>query len=76
MMSKVSTIILNWNGLNDTRECLDSLKKIEYSNYEAMAMKLPCITSELTRKGITNSDDNVLLVAETPNEYAELILRL
>jgi len=28
---KVSIIILNWNGLNDTIECLESLKKITCS---------------------------------------------
>jgi len=31
---KVSIIILNWNGLKDTIECLESLKKITYPNYE------------------------------------------
>ncbi len=33
---KVSIIILNWNGKNDTVECLDSLKKITYPNYEVI----------------------------------------
>jgi GT2 family glycosyltransferase len=33
---KVSIIILNWNGLADTVECLESLKKIAYSNYEVL----------------------------------------
>ena len=31
---KVSIIILNWNGLEDTIECLESLRKIIYLNYE------------------------------------------
>ena len=31
---KVSIIILNWNGKNDTVECLDSLKEMTYPNYE------------------------------------------
>lgn len=30
---KVSIITLNWNGLEDTIECLESLKKIAYTNY-------------------------------------------
>jgi len=34
--SKVSVIILNWNGLEDTIECLESLKKINYPNYEVI----------------------------------------
>jgi len=34
MTPKVSIIILNWNGKEDTTECLESLKRISYSNYE------------------------------------------
>lgn len=30
---KVSIIILNWNGLEDTIECLESLRQITYPNY-------------------------------------------
>jgi len=33
---KVSIIILNWNGLEDTIKCLESLKKITYPNYEVI----------------------------------------
>ena len=33
---KVFIIILNWNGLEDTIKCLESLKKITYSNYEVI----------------------------------------
>ncbi len=31
---KFAIIILNWNGLNDTLECLDSLKSLTYSSFE------------------------------------------
>lgn len=30
---KVAIVILNWNGLADTLECLDSIRKIEYPNF-------------------------------------------
>ncbi|VVB94965.1 Glycosyltransferase AglE [uncultured archaeon] len=33
---KVVIIILNWNGREDTIECLDSLKHITYPNYEIL----------------------------------------
>lgn len=33
---RVSIIILNWNGKDDTIECLESLKYIIYSNYEVL----------------------------------------
>jgi GT2 family glycosyltransferase len=35
---KVSIIILNWNGKEDTIECLESLKKITYPNYEIIVV--------------------------------------
>ncbi len=38
MNPKVSIIILNWNGLGDTIECLESLKKITYLNYEVVVV--------------------------------------
>lgn len=36
MYPKVSIVIVTWNGLNDTLECLESLKKINYTNYEVI----------------------------------------
>ena len=35
---KVSIIILNWNGWEDTTECLESLRKITYPNYEVIVV--------------------------------------
>ena len=35
---KIAIIILNWNGLNDTLECLESVKKIDYPNYEIIVV--------------------------------------
>jgi len=35
---RVSIIILNWNGLEDTIECLESLRNITYQNYEAIVV--------------------------------------
>lgn len=33
---KVTIIILNWNGKEDTKECLESLKNVTYPNYEIL----------------------------------------
>jgi len=38
MIPKVSIIILNWDRLEDTIECLESLKKITYPNYEVIVV--------------------------------------
>ncbi len=35
---KIAIIILNWNGLPDTLECLKSLQKIEYPNYAVVVI--------------------------------------
>jgi len=35
---KVTIIIINWNGLNDTIKCLDSLKKIKYKPIEIIVV--------------------------------------
>jgi GT2 family glycosyltransferase len=36
--SKVAVVILNWNGLADTSECLESLQAIAYPNCETIVM--------------------------------------
>ena len=36
--AKVSVIVLNWNGLEDTAECLESLKKSAYPDYEVIVV--------------------------------------
>lgn len=35
---RVSIIIVNWNGFEDTSECLQSIKKIDYPNYEIIVV--------------------------------------
>ena len=35
---EVSVIIVNWNGLEDTTECLESLKKSHYADYEVVVV--------------------------------------
>ncbi len=34
----VSIVIINWNGLSDTSECLDSLGRIDYPNYRTVVV--------------------------------------
>lgn len=35
---KVSIIILNWNGVKDTIECIEALEKITYTNYDIIVV--------------------------------------
>jgi GT2 family glycosyltransferase len=36
MLRSVAIVILNWNGLSDTVECLESLKEITYPDYKTI----------------------------------------
>ncbi len=36
--AKVSVIILNWNGLNDTIDCLESLKQVDYPDFDIVVI--------------------------------------
>lgn len=38
MEPRVGIVILNWNGWQDTVECLDSLRGLTYSNYEVIVV--------------------------------------
>ena len=38
MNPKVSIIILNWNGWKDTIECLESVFRIDYPNYQVIVL--------------------------------------
>ncbi|MCK5084504.1 MAG: glycosyltransferase family 2 protein [Candidatus Pacebacteria bacterium] len=38
MQKEVYIIVLNWNGKEDTLECLESLEKINYSNYKIVVV--------------------------------------
>jgi len=35
---KVSIIILNWNGIDDTIKCIESIEKAEYPNYDIVVV--------------------------------------
>ncbi len=61
MPPKISIIILNWNGLEDTIKCLESLKKITYPNYEVVVVD----------NGSKGNDADVL--AKKYKEYIKLI---
>ena len=35
---KVAIIVLNWNGKEDTLECLKSVRKIDYQNFDVIVV--------------------------------------
>lgn len=58
---KVSIITLNWNSLKHTLECLESLKKIIYPNYEVIVVD----------NGSKGNDANIL--REKFNDFIQVI---
>lgn len=46
---KISIIILNWNGWQDTLECLESLAKITYPNYKIIVVDNGSIDESLKK---------------------------
>ena len=58
---KVSIIILNWNGFEVTMECLDSLKKIKYPNYEIIVVDN------------ASSGDDVKILKEKYGDFIQII---
>lgn len=59
-LPKVALIILTWNGKDDTIECLESLKKITYKNYEIIIVD-------------NASKDNVSQIINENYPYVKLI---
>lgn len=58
---RVSIIILNWNGLKDTEECLESLKRITYLNYKVIVVDN------------ASTGDDVKVLRERFGEYIHII---
>ena len=58
---KVSLIILNWNGVDDTIECLESIQRLTYEHYEVIVVD-------------NGSDgDDVTILSSIFGEYIHLV---
>jgi sugar transferase (PEP-CTERM/EpsH1 system associated) len=79
-----NVLVSGW--LDDLRVCYDSSEifvapmqigtGMQNKILEAMAMSLPCITSNLANNSIGATDGKDVLIAEKPEQYAELIISL
>ncbi|TCV87593.1 hypothetical protein EDE11_10294 [Methylomonas methanica] len=56
---KVTVIILNWNGKQDTLQCLESVKQLKYSNFEIILVDND------------STDDSVDAISE---QYSDIII--
>lgn len=65
---KVSIIIVNYNGYEDTIECLQSLRHINYSNYEIIVVDNASTDDSAERlKEIIHNHNNEILLISTIN---------
>ena len=65
MEHKVSIIILNWNGVTDTLECLQSVYKLDYSNFEVIVVDNGSTDNSI--QVIRNSFPNVIMIENKEN---------
>lgn len=67
----VAIIVLNWNGLDDTIECLDSLEKLDYPNRRIIVVDNASSGDDVQRLE-QRFGDRILIVRNQQNEgYAQ-----
>jgi len=66
MDAKVSVIIVNFNGKADTLECLDSVYKINYPNFEIIVVDNG--SSDGSREAIKTKFPNLILIENKTNK--------
>jgi GT2 family glycosyltransferase len=65
---KVSIIIVNYNGTKDTLECLESLEKTVYKNYEIIIVDNCSISNERELLKSASMNPNVSLIFNESNQ--------
>ena len=64
----VSIVLLNYNGYNDTIECIKSLKNITYNNYKIVIVDNNSTdNSEIEIKKFIKNDDNIQFIQSYKN---------
>lgn len=64
----VSIVILNWNGLEDTKLCLEYVRKLKYSNYEIIVVDNGSSSSE--KEYLSKIEDIVYIDNPTNRGFA------
>ena len=80
-LASENVVVSGW--VEDMRECYAQSRifvapmqigtGLQNKLLEAMAMKLPCVTSGLANKALLATEDNEILVGYSPEDYAEKI---
>ena len=68
-MPSVLIVILNWNGIEDTKKCLDSLFAQTYANFDILVVDNGSIDDSLdVLRGIESKNDRVTVLANPKNK--------
>ena len=65
MQPKVYIVLVNYNGYKDTLECVKSLKRCVYQNYEIVVVENGSSDSCLIRQDAYLNENTILLFADT-----------
>src|SRR3989339_1686037 len=64
---KVSIVVLNWNGLKDTRECLNSLTASYYRNQEILLVDNASIGDDVNQ--LSSQFDQIIQIIRNDKNY-------
>src|SRR5690349_2452680 len=69
-MPRIAVLVLNWNGRDDTLQCLESLSKVDYPNFDVIVVDNGSIDDSV--QAIRASFPSLLLIENGANlGYAE-----
>lgn len=69
-MTSILIVVLNWNGIDDTEKCIDSLLKQTYLNYKILIVDNNSADDSLERlKVLTDKHPEKLLVLKNAKNY-------
>jgi GT2 family glycosyltransferase len=67
-MTSVLIVVLNWNGIKDTKKCLDSLLNQTYPNFKILVVDNGSVDESLTiLREIEKKNENITIVANKKN---------
>jgi GT2 family glycosyltransferase len=66
-MTSVAIIVLNWNGIDDTEKCIDSLLNQSYSDYSIIVIDNGSKDTSLEKLKKIEAEGKIILIAQPKN---------
>jgi GT2 family glycosyltransferase len=90
VLPKVSVVVLNLNGYGDTRDCLESLKRVTYSNFDVimvdngssddsarrLSLEFPAVRILRSQRNLGFAGGNNLAIGDALQDGADYVLLL